>query len=163
MQKRRVFIDTNAIVEAHRTGCWKTIINRHDIETVNQCVVECGTGNQRRPGYVHVDLNKLKVSIKVWKVEDDQVAALRLRLKKSVFLDAGEEQLLAFAIHQTGMWWICSPDNDSIRAALKLGIHEKLISLKKLADEAGIKPNLEDQYRKKWLRKKIGQYFFEEI
>lgn len=163
MARLRVFIDTNAIVEAHRTGCWKAIVGSHCIETVEQIVIECATGDKLRRDYVPVDIEALRARIEVRKVKKQELIDLELKLAGAVVLDEGEKHLIAYAINQKGEWWICSPDNYSVRAAIKLGIKDKLISLEKIAVESGVRPSLKSQYGKKWLRKKITQLLFEEF
>ena len=59
MAKTRVFIDTNIIIEAFRTGCWTAICNKFDIETVDKCIEEALTGNHDDPGHVHIDSDAL--------------------------------------------------------------------------------------------------------
>lgn len=29
-----VFVDTNVIIEAHRTGCWEALVGSYDVHTV---------------------------------------------------------------------------------------------------------------------------------
>ncbi|MBO4123014.1 hypothetical protein J5T34_19995 [Cupriavidus gilardii] len=48
MAKVRVFVDTNIILEAFRTGCWAAICERYAIETVEKCVEEALTGDLSR-------------------------------------------------------------------------------------------------------------------
>ena len=43
-----VLIDTNAIIEAHRVQCWAAICGYFALETVGECVAECGTGDSDR-------------------------------------------------------------------------------------------------------------------
>jgi len=38
MTKKRVFADTNVVIEAFRTGCWTAICARYAVETVEKCV-----------------------------------------------------------------------------------------------------------------------------
>ena len=60
MQKTRVFADTNVILEAFRTNCWKAISSHFAIETVEKCVEETLTGNPGDPRHISVppaDLN----------------------------------------------------------------------------------------------------------
>ena len=45
MAKTRVFIDTNIIIGAFRTGCWVAICNKFAIETVDKCVCVEGAIN----------------------------------------------------------------------------------------------------------------------
>lgn len=52
MQKTRVFADTNVILEAFRTNCWKAISSHFAIETVEKCVEETLTGNPGDPRHI---------------------------------------------------------------------------------------------------------------
>jgi hypothetical protein len=51
-----VLLDTNVIIEAFRTRCWRAIVNTFKIETVEKCCEEAATGDKRQPGYVEVDV-----------------------------------------------------------------------------------------------------------
>ena len=44
-----VLVDTNVIIEAHRTGAWAALAGAYAVETVEDCVTETQTGYQRRP------------------------------------------------------------------------------------------------------------------
>lgn len=45
-----VLVDTNAIIEAHRTGVWRALAGGYQVESVEDCVIETQTGFQwRRP------------------------------------------------------------------------------------------------------------------
>ncbi len=163
MEIRRIFIDSNAIIEAHRTRCWNVITGHHRIETVGKCVEECGTGEQDRDGYVKIDVEALRERIPILEVQIGEIIALELRLENLAGLDPGEKHLLAFAVTQQDAWWVCSPDNVCIRAAVILGIQDNLISLERIAEESGVNISFRDQYTKKWLRKKRSEILFEEI
>lgn len=57
-----VLVDTNAIIEAVRTGCWAAITGRWTVETVQECYEEALRGDSTRPSYVRVateDLDRL--------------------------------------------------------------------------------------------------------
>ena len=41
-------VDTNVILEAHRTGFWRALTGGYAVETVEDCVTETQTGFQRR-------------------------------------------------------------------------------------------------------------------
>ena len=43
-----VLVDTNVILEAHRTGTWRALTGGYRVETVEECVTETQTGFQRR-------------------------------------------------------------------------------------------------------------------
>lgn len=57
-----LLVDTNVIIEAVRTGCWRAITGRMNVETVETCINECLRGDAGRSGYVIVseeELNRL--------------------------------------------------------------------------------------------------------
>jgi len=56
-------MDTNVIIEAHRTRCWRAVVNAFNVETVEKCCEEAATGDKRRSGYVVVDVEAVKNSI----------------------------------------------------------------------------------------------------
>jgi hypothetical protein len=47
-----VLMDTNVIIEAHRTKCWGAVENAFKVETVEKCCEEAATGDKRRADYV---------------------------------------------------------------------------------------------------------------
>ncbi|MGH9961543.1 MAG: hypothetical protein ACREBC_31190, partial [Pyrinomonadaceae bacterium] len=55
-----VLVDTNIIIEAFRTRCWKAVTAHFSVETVETCYEEALTGDPLRPGYVQVDANELR-------------------------------------------------------------------------------------------------------
>ena len=55
MPKVRVFVDTNIILEAFRTGCWPVICHQYAIETVEKCVEEALTGDPTDTRRIPVD------------------------------------------------------------------------------------------------------------
>ena len=59
MAKDRVFVDTNVILEAFRTGCWAAICERYAVETVEKCIEEALTGDPTEPGRVDVPAEDL--------------------------------------------------------------------------------------------------------
>ena len=52
--KKRIFTDTNVIIEAFRTGCWTAICATHAIETVEKCIEESLTGDPSDPRHVAI-------------------------------------------------------------------------------------------------------------
>ena len=39
-----VLVDTNVIIEAHRTAAWAALVGAYGVETVEDCVTETQTG-----------------------------------------------------------------------------------------------------------------------
>ena len=55
-----VLVDTNVIVEAHRTGSWRALTGGYGAETVEDCVTETQTGYQRRRPERRIDEARLR-------------------------------------------------------------------------------------------------------
>jgi hypothetical protein len=64
-----VLLDTNAIIEAHRSGCWRAVVDAFRVETVEKCCEEAATGDKRRPGYVKVDVVAMRKLVVINPVE----------------------------------------------------------------------------------------------
>ena len=47
-------VDTDVILEAHRTGTWRALTGGYAVETVEDCVTETQTGFQRRRPEQHL-------------------------------------------------------------------------------------------------------------
>ncbi len=146
-----VLLDTNVIIEAHRTGCWGGLSGRYCIATVEKCVEECDTGNQRRDNPVAVDTSALRKRIQVHQVTDKAMVELSLRYQGALDLDPGERELLALALTLSGAYFFCSPDKACVRAGHELGILNQFISLEELVEGAGIRVTLRRNFTRKWM------------
>ena len=160
MAKTRVFIDTNIIIEAFRTGCWVAICNKFAIETVDKCVEEALTGNPDDLGRVHIDRDALLEG----RADRHQVG--KLDLAKLVLshpschgLDDGEQHLLAWLHSQdllpNALVLISTADKAAIVATGNIGWLDPLTSLEHLADKSGVRSaqisTLARHYRTGWL------------
>ena len=126
-----VLVDTNVIIEAHRTHCWAAIANYFALETVEKCVEETQTGAQNRSPEQNIDHAKLKVSLSaVHVVTDVQQAGFLLNHK--IQLDPGERDLLCHAETRKDAWILASPDKAAMRFMFLQGWIERLVSLEKL-------------------------------
>ena len=143
MAKTRVFIDTNIIIEAFRTGCWTAVCNKFDIETVDKCIEEVLTGNPDDPGHVHIDRDALLEGLagrhQVGKLE---LANLVLSHPSCQGLDDGELHLLAW-LHAQGLLpnaliLVSTADKAAIVSTGKIGWLDSLTSLEHLANESGV-------------------------
>jgi hypothetical protein len=56
-------MDTNVIIEAHRTKCWGAVVNVFKVETVEKCCEEAATGDKRRADYVVINVEAMKKSV----------------------------------------------------------------------------------------------------
>ena len=59
-----VLVDTNVILECHRTGSWRALTGGYSVETVEDCVTETHTGFQRRRTERQIDILGLRASLK---------------------------------------------------------------------------------------------------
>jgi len=160
MAKTRVFIDTNIIIEAFRTGCWTAICNKFAIETVDKCVEEALTGNPDDPARIHIDRDALLEGLagrhQVGKLE---LANLVLSHPSCHGLDDGELHLLAW-LHAQGLLpnaliLVSTADKAAIVATGNIGWLDSLTSLEHLANESGVTHgqinSLARHYRAGWL------------
>jgi len=133
----RVLVDTMVIIEAHRVSCWSALIRFFAVETVEQCAIECATGNRRRGGYVAVAQDKLRTQIKVNEVTDARRVAFAISDPRGGYLDLGERDLLAYALSQQDAWLLCASDKAAILSAHRLNFLERVVALQQMATIAG--------------------------
>lgn len=148
-----VLVDTNVIIESHRIGCWKTLINHFAVDTVEKCVEECATGNQRGFNPVPVDVAALVNDVKPKKVGQQELNALTVRYSEAQYLDPGERHLLAYAMTLENVFLVCSPDKMCVIAGAKLGILDSFISLEELAEKAGARAQLRDNFKARFMER----------
>lgn len=148
-----VFADTNIILECWRTGSWRALTGGYAVETVEECVTETQTGYQRRRPEQKIDETELRARLKaVHRVGDPEMAAALLRDETFAFLDLGERALWAHALARLDTWILCGPDKASLRFGVRLGLHDRLVALETLLDDAGHRPkfSLRPAYTRDW-------------
>lgn len=149
-----LFLDSCAIIEAHRTKCWKALLGRFDLHTVHECWDELRRGDKRDSEYIAVDQEAIKNEIVVHKVDAAQVTAARMKCAKLGEIDAGERELLAWCHHQEpGSLLLTTGDRAAIIAACHLRLDRALISLEEVTGQVGQKPKLQGHFSKVWLSK----------
>ncbi len=146
-----VLVDTNIIIEAFRTRCWKALTAYYRVETVEKCYEEALTGDRLRPGYVEVDPAALKGKLVIHRVASMELAALALTCPDVDALDAGERHLFAHAHKRTDAWIAACADRAAVRIALALGWKERICSLEVLSKPTGAKPALKQHFTEDWL------------
>lgn len=160
MAKQRVFVDTNIILEAFRTGCWSAITTRFSIETVEKCVEEALTGDPDEPGRVDVDPEHLRAQLSGrHQVSDLALASFALAHPEWAGLDDGERHLLAWlkdmGLLGNAMIAISTADRAAVTSAFELGSGDSLISLEELiVTTRGSRPSgvtLRMHFSKQWL------------
>ena len=104
-----VLVDTNTIIEAHRTRSWRALARGWRVETVEACVTETQTGFQLRRENEAIAAAELRDSLAaVHSVSLRERAELALR-KGNIALDEGEDALWAHALGRSGTWVLCGP------------------------------------------------------
>jgi len=146
-----ILLDTNVMIEAHRTSCWKALAQSFRLETVEECCVEAATGDRRRPDYVLVDMGNIKAQVLVHTVSRTQLAQMEMRLSRPDLIDPGEKHLLAHALATPGVWYLSASDRAAVWAGNELGFLERFVSLEALARPVGISPQFKNHFTEKWL------------
>jgi len=152
-----VLVDTNVIIEAHRTGTWAALVGAYGVATVDDCVTETQTGYHRRNPEQLINARDLRASLAaVHNVADSDRAKFAVRIS-GITLDRGEESLWAHALERVGTWFLCGPDRASLRVAVQLGLRERLVSLEELLEKAGHRPKhkLRPAYGREWMNRVI--------
>ncbi|TAK40054.1 MAG: hypothetical protein EPO30_00295 [Lysobacteraceae bacterium] len=149
-----VLVDTNVIIEAHRTGCWPQLAGFFRIQTVEKIVEETQTGYQnRRPEHL-IDEAALRSSLDlVHDISDEQRARFNLAYGHPS-LDPGERDLLVYADSVAAdAWLLNSPDMALVRFAHGRQWLDRLVSLEAMASHlrARLKYDLAQNYCERWL------------
>lgn len=149
-----VLVDTNVIIESHRTGCWTQIAGFFRVETVEKVIEETQTGFQNRRPEQHIDEYVLRSTFhKVVGVSDEQRARFNLDYGHPA-LDPGERDLLVYAESLAGdAWLLNSPDMALVRFAHDRRWLDRLVSLESMAAhlKARLNQDLAHNYSERWL------------
>ena len=122
-------VDTNVILEAHRTRSWRALTGGYAVETVEDCVTETQTAFQRRRPEYRIDQAELRDRLAgVHALGDLERAALAIRAG-DIALDRGEASLWARAVGRGDDWILCRPDKASLRCGVRLGCRDRLVSM----------------------------------
>jgi len=153
-----VLVDTNVIIEAHRTRCFAPLAQYFALHTVMTVVEETQTGHQNRRPEETIDYAALRSRLKhVATVTDVQRAAFAIA-HPNVSLDPGERDLIIYAesLDAKRVWFLNSPDMAAVRYSYQRGWIDRLVSLE--AMNAHIKgrlaETLRDNYTERWLSQK---------
>lgn len=162
-QKSVVLADTMAIKAAHDLRCWNALRNTHQLHTVQMCIHEVTCTSKR--GYrlltrMPADLEK---EITVATVTKKMRSDLDFRMGLRADVDKGERDLLAYALTLRGAWWLCGPDNGTVRALQVLKLFDHMVSLEAIATAAGHSAAMPSKhFTERWLADHRTQILFEE-
>jgi hypothetical protein len=156
-----VLVDTNVIIEAHRTRCFAQLANYFALHTVEKIVEETQTGHQNRRPEENIDYAALRSRLKhVETVTDVQRAAFAIA-HPNVALDPGERDLIIYAesFDAKNVWLLNSPDMAAVRYSYQRGWIDRLVSLETMNAHIKARPaeTFRDNYTERWLsQKRIG-------
>jgi hypothetical protein len=152
-------VDTNVILECHRSACWNALTGGYRIETVETCVIETQTGFQRRRPEQQITTDALVRLAKVATVSDADRAMALTSDSQLAALDPGERDLWANALTRSDAWVLCGPDKASLRVGVRLGWRDRLVSLEALLDDIGHRPRLPLRiaYTARWLAECLNE------
>lgn len=147
-----ILVDTNTIIEAHRTRSWAALSQRYRLETVQECFAETQTGAQGRRAQANIDRVTLRASLQAVHVVPD-VDILAVDILEGAILDDGEKELWAHAIKRPDEWFLCGPDQASMRFGFDNRMRQRLVSLEEMLAAIGHRTAipLATQYQKRWL------------
>lgn len=154
-----VLVDTNVILEAHRTGSWRALTGGYRVETVEECVTETQTGFRLRRPAEQIDPVALRKRLQIVHAVDARArAGLAVRIG-TLALDEGEACLWAHALARSDDWVLCGPDKASLCCGVRLGFRDRLVSLEGLLEAVGHKPQsmLRTTYFRKWHDRALGE------
>lgn len=155
-------VDTNVVIECHRTHSWSALVGTFQVEMVEKCVEETHTGFQRRRPEQRIEQVALQQSLTATHaVGDAERSALLARYPGSANLDPGERDLWSHALTRPDAWILCGPDKASLRVGVALGFRDRMVSLEKLFQETGARPSLGKQFTQAWLSAVLGQLVVE--
>jgi hypothetical protein len=159
-----IYVDTNVVLEAQRTGCLSDIMERFDVRTVEMVQIETQTGDRRREGYVTVDMAEFCAKVTINKVTDVHRLQASARASSLPALDPGERDLLAFVVSEDPRsLLLTTADKAAVKTACQLGLENRLISLEEIAKRCGKSPALKKQYSKSWLGQIRAEFLFDTL
>lgn len=138
MADKRVFLDTNVIIECFRIGVWSELSQGYRLETVDEVVTEAMTGSTSRPGRVAVDRNLMLAGLaqQPHAVTRKDRNGLLGPYPSMATLDPGELNLFAYLnAHELPLGpfiFVGTADKGAIAAAKLPGWLDQLVSLEEL-------------------------------
>ena len=153
-RRQVALLDTNVVIEAHRTGCWTALAGYFALHTVETVIEETQTGSQNRDQSDNIDLLALRQSLaQVYEVSETERAVFSLAHPQAV-LDPGELDLLIYAgtLKPGEVWFLNSPDKAAVRHAYQRQWLDRMVSLEDMVRHLKLKPvSLRANYTSQWL------------
>jgi len=148
-----VLVDTMAIKLAHDFGCWNAIRKMFRLHSVPKCVEEATRANKDGAVLVRRSADDLAAELVLGNPDRLQVTTLTLQIGSQADLNEGEKHLLAYALTLRGVWFLCGPDNGTVRAMQILSLLDRMVSFETVANASGhrFKKDLPYHFSERWL------------
>lgn len=157
-----VLADTMAIKVAHDLGCWNALRRAYRLHSVVKCVEEATRANRDGVRLVKRTAPELAGELVLGQVDQLMVTRLMLQVGHQTDLHEGEQHLLAYALSLRDVWFLCGPDNGTVRAMQTLSVFDRMVSLEALAQSAGHQfRSLPHHYSERWLADHRTKYLLE--
>lgn len=141
-----------AIKLAHDLGCWNALRQAFKLHSVSKCVEEATRMNRYGKVLVHRSAEDLAAELTLGNVDSLMLATVTLKIGAHADLNEGERHLLAYALSLSGVWFLCGPDNGTVRAMQILSILDRMVSFEALAKVAGHRiGRLAHHFSESWL------------
>jgi hypothetical protein len=161
--KSVVLADTMAIKAAHDLRCWNALRNTFQLHTVPICITEA-TRYKKGTQLVARSAAELEREIKVAEVTEQMRLDLEYRIGLRADVHDGERDLMAYALTLREVWWLCGPDNGTLRAMHALRLLDRMVSLETLSIASGHRATMPSKhYTDRWLIERRTQLRFDEI
>lgn len=161
-----VLIDTNVILEAHRSSCWNALASHFKLATVEKVIEETQTGFQNRSPSQTINEAKLRTSFHHIERTTDKSRADFALAHPLVTLDPGERDLIIYAlsIPVKSVWLLNSPDMAAVKFSHQRGWLDRLVSLEQMVKhiQARTSCNFRDNYTTNWLGTRKARLILEE-
>jgi hypothetical protein len=141
------------IKAAHDLNCWNALRKSFNLHSVRICVEEATRPSARGRRLVQRTYESVASELILGDVTDEMRMGVTLLVGHQTDLDEGERDLLAYARSlANNAWWLCGPDNGTVRAMQTLRIFDRMVSLQVLAQLAGQQlGNPPHNFTERWL------------
>lgn len=157
-----VLADTMVIKAAHDLRCWNALRNHYQLHTVPMCIHEA-TCYKNGCQLVARTPKELESEITVVPVSKLMLVNLDFKMGLLAGVDKGERELLAYALTLRDAWWLCGPDNGTVRALKALKLFDRMVSLEAIAVASGHRASMPDKhYTERWLSDHRTQFLLEQ-
>ena len=151
-----------AIKLAHDLKCWNAFRHTFRLHSVPKCVEEATRMSKDGAILVRRSADELGAELTLGNVNRLMATTLTLQVGAQADLNEGERHLLAYALTLKDAWFLCGPDNGTVRAMHMLSLLDRMVSFEALADVTGQRlKSLPYHFSERWLSNHRTQSLFQ--